>query len=722
MQTVKMRERAAGGMDERYVAELGAASLIVNMRMDKEGGAWVHDRGWEPYNPTPGYTVVVTEDFNPLYSLAVWSRQSGAELYCLYEQGGSLLYEHGLSSGTSTTAPARQVLATGRQRPLPSEPGTQYFNHGSDLIIMGADTLLRFRGDKLVAPFGFTTAPAPPQVFAPDPTYYATVATRNESGTTAAKLMAPRGLGDAQAATDGSEVNRYTYRVAFETETGSISPLSAAASAAWSFDAAAEQGRYGVLLRSIPRGPAGTVARRLYRTKNLKSLDAQGEAQYFFLARIPENSSTDFMDIAPDSVLVSPAPSLTDSISIPGTLRFGASWDGRVWMAGGADYEQRILYSEEGAPEQFGAFNFYNLGNTNAGDITGLIPFYGVLLVFREFGIDAIVPDQAGILYRVSVISRDVGTVATNTITLVPGVGVMFLTGDGVRIVSGSPSSMVVSAPNTRVAREARRINEAALASACAAWSPLEREWWCHYPADGQSSPNRGLVYHIDAQAWSVRGSDSQVPGAFQFNAMASLPSGHFLLAPETTRVVSTPSISIIYNRGLQVWSACGVQGERFTATNIDANLWSISSVENNAATNGQWCSVWEDFGDDSVYKSVRYVLVDVLAVGNAPILLEYAVDYLEQYSSAGTQSPAVSDRYKGSNQAALFGAGQVGDKVARIGSSLYSGITVTRLRWDVGASSTLWFKWRLSSSARFHVVRYQIGYVPRSRTVIHQG
>jgi hypothetical protein len=154
----------------------------------------------------------------------------------------------------------------------------------------------------------------------------------------------------------------------------------------------------------------------------------------------------------------------------------------------------------------------------------------------------------------------------------------------------------------------------------------------------------------------------------------------------------------------------------------VDANIWAVSNVTNNADTSGRWVSVWEDFGDDSLYKSVRYVLVDVLAVGNAPITLDYAVDYVEQYTSAGEQAAAPSDRYKGANQGAVFGAGAVGDKVARIGSSRYTGVTVTRLRWDVGASASLWFKWRLTSSSRFHVVRYQVGYMPRSRSVIHQG
>ena len=724
MQTIKLQERLAGGMDERYVGDPGAASLIVNMRVDREGGAWVRDRGWEPYNPPAGFTQVVSLDFQPIYSLAVWSRQNGAELYCLYEQGGFLLYEHGLSAGTSSNAPAKQYLQSGRLQPSSTDPGTQFVAHGNDLVVLGSEVLLRFRGDKLIVPFGFSSSPAPALVFPPDPSYFNTVATRNEAGSIAARLIAPRGLGDPDAATDGSEVNRYLYRVAWETETGSISPLSSSSSAAWSFTQTAEQGRYGVLLREIPRGPAGTVARRIYRTKNLKALDSQGEAVFYFLARIPENSSTDYLDITPDSALIAEAPALTESVTIPSTLRFGASWDGRMWLAGGPDYEQRLIYSAEGAPEQFGAFAFYELGNIDAGDITGLVPYYGVLLVFRERGIDAVVPDQAGILYRVSVVSRDVGTTATNTLTLVPGVGVFFLTADGPRVVSGSPSAMTVSSPNTRVSREGRRINESALPRASAAWSPMEREWWCHYCSDGSATPDRGLVYHVDLDTWSVRAAltSPSDPGAFLFNALATLPSGRFLLAPETQRVVDTPTVSTVYNRGLQVWSASGVQGERFTATTADQLIWTVSAVANNARVSGQWVSVWEDFGDDSVYKSVRYILVDVVAVGNAPITLEYAVDYLEAYTSAGTQAGAVSSRFRGDNQGAVYAPGATGDRVASIGADTYLGTTVTRIRWDVGAPASTWFRWRLTSSARFHVVRYQVAYVPRSRSVLHQG
>ena len=724
MRTTKEAERLAGGMDERYIAEAGSASLIVNMRINREGLAWVRDRGWEPYNPTAGFSQIVTLDFSPIYSLAVWTRSAGAEVYCLYEQGGSLLYEHGLSAGTSANYPAKQYLQAGRLVPPSTDPGTQFVPHGDDLIILGSESLLRFRGDKLLAPFGYSSAPAPALVFPPDPTYFGAGAPRNEAGTVAAQLIAPRGLGDPEAASDGTELNRYLYRYAWESETGSISPMSPASVAAWSFSAAAEQGRYGVLLRELQRGPAGTVARLVYRTKNLKALDTVGGATFFLVARIPENASTDFLDITPDSSLVAEAPALTDSVTIPSTLRYGASWDGRVWLGGGPGYERRLLYSGQSAPEQFGALAYFELGNPDAGDITAIHPHYDSLLVFRERGIDAIIPDASGLLYRSSTVSADAGTTATNTIVDVPGVGVMFLTVDGPRIIQGSPDSLTVSAPNRRVARESERINESALPRASASWSPSEREWWCHYCAEGSPTPNRGIVYHVDAGLWSVRApvSSPSSPGAFLFNAIATLPSGRFLLAPQTQRIATSPTVSTVYNRGLQVWSANGFQGERFTATSVDESIWAVSAVVDNVAVSGRWCSVWDDYGDDSIYKSVRYVLVDVVTVGNAPILLEYAVDYVESYISAGNQAPARSDRYLGAGQPAVYGLGATGDNVATIGSDVYSGEAVTRIRWDVGASASLWFKWRLTSASRFHVIRYQVGFVPRSRGVIHQG
>ncbi len=720
MQTQKTAERSAGGMDQRFVADANSASFILNMRVDDEGLGWVRDRGWEPYSPPAGFSRVVrSSEVAPVDSLAVYTRNRGAEVYAIYEQGGTLFYEHGISS----TTPERQVLDSGRAVPSVDDPGTQYVQHGRDLyIVNGQDSPLRFRGDKRVRLFGFARAPAAPDVFEPDPDYFKSVTTpRNTSGTISLDLGRPLGLGDRDTAVDTQ--TRYLYRLAWETETGSVSPLSAAAAAEWEWDNTAEQGGYAVGLRELDQGPAGVVAIRIYRTKSLVNVATQGEATYYLVDRIPVGS-TDYMDIIPDSQLVEPAPALTDSTVLPQTVRFIESWDGRMWAAGGAGNELRVIYSGDG-PEQFPAFNFFDIGVREGGAVTGIKGYLGALLVFRERAVDIITPVEAGTRYRLSRLSPDVGTIATNTIRVVPGVGVMFLTYDGVRVVAGQGTQMQMSRQSRKVSRELGRLNRGAMARATASWSPREREWWCHYPADGNAEPCRGIVYHRDKDAWSVRAAVStSSPGAFLFNCLATLPSGEFIIGPRPVDTSLLPlSTTTIWNRGLQVWSACGIEGISVGGTVIDGEIFNANVVVDGVPVTGQWSSMWEDFGSDIVKKSVREVLLEGVTVGHNDLTLEYATDWTETYTSAGTQTASLSSVYKGPSEAARYALTAPGPSgTAIIGTSAWTSEKVTRLRWDIATPAIGQFKWRITGTTRFFVLRYRVSYIPRKRSVIKQG
>jgi hypothetical protein len=710
MQAVKHRGRALG-MDLRYHPEPQTANLILNMRYDASGFGWVRDRGWEPYNPPAGFTRILALDMEPIYSLAVWTRDQGGQVYPLYEQDGDLLWEHGLSQGTGLSYPARQTLDSGRTIPKSSDPGTQFIPHGRDLVIInGSDQPLRFRGNKYVVPFGFQQRPAPPDVFPPDPDYYNTGTTpRNEAGTVSARLDAPRGLGKSDAATDGTEQNRYQWRVTFVTETGSESPMSDPATASWSFSASSEQGRYGVLLRSVPVGPRGTVARNIYRTKNLINIETQGEATYFFLGQIEDNASTDFFDIVPDSALVSAAPSSLASILHP-MFRHGASWDGCLWLAGGVGNETRIYRTDPQAPEQIGALSYYDVGVRQGGAITAVKAGYGALIVFRERSIEVIQPSNDDLRYRVTTLSQDVGTTATNAIALIPGVGLAFLGYDGVYAITGQGDNLSLVLISEEIHGEVARANRAALPRATAAWSPLEREWWCHFPADGASAPNRGIVYHPDVGGWSVRAADTDSPpGAFEFNGLATLPSGHFLIAPQTT-YAGTLGSRTVYNRGLQVWSASGFAGGRFTATQIDGTVYAVSSVADNGAVLGVYESCWTDLGGADSYKSVSSVVLEMVACGHATVTLDYARDQRDVYTTTSAQPLADSRTYGTANDQNVYGPrANAKDRVATVGTGVWASEGITMVRWDLGATAAAYFKWRANGTSRFHIGAYTI-------------
>jgi hypothetical protein len=59
-----------------------------------------------------------------------------------------------------------------------------------------------------------------------------------------------------------------------------------------------------------------------------------------------------------------------------------------------------------------------------------------VLLVFRERAIEIITVGTNG--YVISTLDSNIGTTATNTIKIVAGYGVMFLSKDGIFTISGS--------------------------------------------------------------------------------------------------------------------------------------------------------------------------------------------------------------------------------------------------------------------------------------------
>ena len=719
MKTEMTPETAAGGMDQRFISEASTATHILNMRVDDESIGWVRDRGWEPYNPAAGFSRFLSLDANPIYSLAVHTRNRGAEVYAIYEQDGALLYEHGIAVSGFTSE--KQYLDSGRRVPAPDDPGTQYVEHGRDLIIInGTDQALRFRGDKRVRAFGFNRRPSPPIIAPPDPNYYESVAKhRNQSGSIALRLNKPRGLGSKGTPLQDQE--RYLYRIAWESETGSISPLSGTATAAWAADDDTETGAYGVLLRNLDQGLPGVVAILIYRTKSLVNVSVQGGALFYFVARIPVGSS-DYLDIMPDSQLVFAAPELTDSIPIPTTLRYLESWDGKTWAAGGPGFELRLIYSGDG-PEQYPAFNFFDVGLRKGGAITGIQGYLGVLLVFRERAIEVVTPDQAGLGYRITTLAPDVGTTATNTVTYVPGVGVFFLGYDGVRVIRGQGTNLQLDRESVKVAKELGRINTAALPRATAAWSEREREWWCHFPADGSPQPNRGIVYHRDIMAWSVRGAvSSSSPGAFQFNCLDTLPDGYFIFGCQVVNSSTIISAPVLWNMGLQVWSSKDREGLAVIGTQVDEAIFNVTSTTLGNPVTGRWASRWENFGSDMKLKSVRGVYVEAVTVGHNPLTLDYATDWTENYTSAGTQTASLSSIYQGPSEGPTYGLSLAGDNGALIASSRWTSEKVTRLRWDVATKAVAWFKWRISATSRFFVLRSRIAYVQRDRKTIKQG
>jgi len=113
----------------------------------------------------------------------------------------------------------------------------------------------------------------------------------------------------AAVAGAGLEIGLYRYAVTFVDANGETTPGAEATLTTTS-------GSQQVSLTSIPIGPSGTIARRLYRT-------AVGGSTKKLVAEIAGNGTTTYTDSTPDAGLGEDAPTLNTSGS-PGTWQTGA--------------------------------------------------------------------------------------------------------------------------------------------------------------------------------------------------------------------------------------------------------------------------------------------------------------------------------------------------------------------------------------------------------------
>jgi len=95
------------------------------------------------------------------------------------------------------------------------------------------------------------------------------------------------------------EVGDYDYRVTLVTANGETTGGTLA-------EIATTEGNERVNLTSIPTGPSGVTARRIYRT-------AVGGSQLKLVAEIADNGTTEYLDQIPDATLGANVPTLNTS-------------------------------------------------------------------------------------------------------------------------------------------------------------------------------------------------------------------------------------------------------------------------------------------------------------------------------------------------------------------------------------------------------------------------
>lgn len=714
------------GQDDRLVPAPGAAGKIINFRWHPEGW-WANDRGWEPLLVRPTAYEYPADYLAPVRGLWVWTRHQGAEVYYLYERAGVLQYDFG--NNIDAVAPAGQViLSEGRHIPGPADPGTQMIPFGRfALFLNGYDAPAKFFGGNVVTPFSWPAAPAPPVVAPVDPLgMVALLSSAGNSAKTSGTFIAELVVVPPFLGVVGNVRSSYGYRVTWVSETGAESPYSAEVVVEWKpNNIIAELFTYAVWLSSLPVGPDHVVARRVYRTKNLADQDGLVDRTYYFVAEIPDNCSTSWVDVNADARLTVVGPTFQDSAPIPPGLRYGCAFDGRLWLGGGSHSPTRVYYSETGLPEQFPTFNYFDLGNVSAGDITQIVAHEGQVYIFRERGIDVIrVTDQ--LQYQVVNLSGTIGTTASNTICAVPGFGLVFLSRDGVRVVNAQGIRKL----SQGISDEIARLGAGSLARATAVYSPREEEWWVQYPADGAAENTRGAVLHtalstLDAPAWSLRHvppTDGTSLWRSIVTALAVDPDGWVIFGtspinttdgtyPGTSTFAQTTVGDTIEGLGLQVWTARPAGGTVYTVTAKIEGF--VTSRADGEPLEAIWQSPWLQYPARG-----RVVRVEawVVNTGRPSLTLEHAVNGREEWTAISAQvemAPFETSQFSSNDH--IYSPDTFAQKRgyrAVWGTSKWREDRLVRVTWDIarpeGAVQS--FAFRLRSSDVLGIRAYRVG------------
>lgn len=710
----------AGGIATRLPQNPQNAGEVDNWRIDRVSGGWCSRVGYEPYRVGHSSWEPFTTT-GPIYGLHVAQQLGGgARQAVLFEADGKLQYYYDAVGGV----PALRVLQSDRHVPTPTEAGPWFTDtpHGT-IVTNGVDRPVIVNpwplGDfaesstaisRCVRPFGFATLPPAPEPYQvvpmPAPSGSGVYNPTVQSGVT---LWAWRnaaaiadggkwGLGFATQRGDlGTQQSLFSYAVSFISDTGSEGPLSELATVSWDLPSGAVGARHCVALQ-LPIGPEGTVARKVYRTKNYSD-DYQyvGDTTLYSVDVVRNNAEDLFFDPVKTADLRNPRQEIATGPLPAPRARFSALFAGCLWLDGGTADGLSLYYSAPGLIEQFSPASYIQL-SAEGGAVTGLFGSYTRLVVFRERGID-VVSGSYTTGFEVTTISNSVACLSPHTIQAVPGLGVVFLARDGVYALTGGlEGGAIADLINLTVQQDEllQRLTPDCLPKAVGVFSAAAREYQVWYPAAGSDRPNRGLVLHldrlalIDAQGLSAWSTRSGFPvGAISTRADGTIIFGHHTGA----EAGGTDS-----QRGLFVQSGKRARG---SAISDDVMVW-------NPPPTSTYRSAWWSAGDPQLQKQVTYVTVWVMTTGDASITMRHYKDFsltpvLERTYLA---QPPDADVLPTMDSTVL-------------GTASYRKERLVPLRYSVAHMSAAWFCFEVETTADLIIVGHEYEFTTKGTKVV---
>jgi len=706
----KVEARPLGGISEREPQSPTSATEIVNFTVHPKSNGWDNRIGYEKYRPGGSILYDPFSTMGRVDSLYIWSRHGGAQEWVIVEANGTLSYLQDFC-----TPVALRTIGSSRNVPAPNEPVTQYVPFGRFLCVLnGTDAPIKYSAWPVretspsvpVYPLGWEVPPSPPEPWGVDTSPDTHASAGKEVGIWAGGGgYNEYGLGS----TTSSAKNGYRWKVSFVNNAGSESPLSnPSTTVEWQTPSA---GTYAnnrfIPYVEIPTGPTGTVARNIYRTKNLGDGGDAADEIYYYVTTITNNTEPNFYDHWSDNQLGSEAPGPADSIVFPAlTARFGAVFKSCLFIDGGSALGNRLYWSLPGKPDQFTALDYYDVGTRIGGDITGLYSHYNFLIVMRENAIDIVRGNYGD--FEVRPLSESIGTKAVNSVATIPDLGVVLLCYDGVYLLGGNVDGGGVvkfQRISDAVADTFKRMNVDVMARAVGVYSAKWREYHVYFAADGADRPNLGVVLHLDKMEWSVR-EDFPV-SAITTNSVGDIVFGHHTGYSGTLRVPA--GLFVVTRR-----RACGHEVEETTV----GDQTTYKTVYADPCTS-VYKSAWLDFGDPGEKKSVVYLYVYGYTMGDDPI----TVTVYKDHSPVGVNLPAIRLQRPDHADQAVYGKAKIDGKtvwednlISTFRISVDAGLERTK---GQGGGALSHFAWEVKTTADFVLVGYGVVYTVKGQTIV---
>ena len=509
-QTLQVEVNQLGGIDERYRTDPTAASVVQDMTLTQQG-TWKQCGGFRGItsdyyngsdNPFPTTGVIS--------SLHWFTQHNGAKQHLIWETGaGALRTFDGSRPKTNTNRPWTNLRtveddpydASTLTRTIPSGPAVGTVSAvwgGRIFLVNGEDEPIQYDGRRVMRA-GYAFPPGSPTA----------AATRGRFRYYSLGMGTVDGNESLGSGNYNDKTCGWRYRYSFVNKYGAESPLSDPSNTVAVRAGANEHNNpYAGVWLSIGKGPPGTVARRVYRTRDLADSDGNfdnpGRAEvFYYLDEVRDNVTVTFEDARPDSLLGFQVNK--DNLGPwPRRATLAAVFKNTMWLA----VDNTLHFSANGSPEVFPTYNKITLSSSQGGPITAMYASKNALVVFQRRAVHLIRGSQ-GSGFSSDTLTESLGTSAHKAIGEVPGQGLLFASEEGVYLLTGT---LATTAEPTRIVdistpieKTYARLNKSALPAARGALYRRDREFWLAIPELGSADNTKVLVYHYEYKTWSTR-------------------------------------------------------------------------------------------------------------------------------------------------------------------------------------------------------------------------